>query len=78
MFVKKRKDSTDPRLRSLLQKAVRRGHSAVVQNTARRLDAARDRTWLRSRAVVITFEECWPLAQQLSISTPFDSRLAAF
>ena len=78
MFVKQRKDSTDPRLRSLLQKAVRRGHSGVVESTARRLDAARDKAWLRSRAVVITFEECWPLAQQLSISTQFDSRLAAF
>lgn len=78
MFVKKRKDSTDPRLRSLLQKAVRRGYSGVVESTARRLDAARDKAWLRSRAVVITFEESWPLAQQLSITTQFDSRLAAF
>jgi hypothetical protein len=78
MFAKQRKDSTDPRLRSLLQKAVRRGHSDVVESTARHLDAARDKTWLRSRAVVITFEECWPMAQHLSISTHFDSRLAAF
>lgn len=78
MFVKKRKDSTDPRVRSLLQKAVRRGHSETVQRAACHLQAAGDKTWLRSRAVVITFEECWPMAQHLAITTRFESRLTAF
>jgi hypothetical protein len=78
MFVKQRKASTDPRLRSLIQKAVRRGHSSVVESTARKLHAIRDVVWLRSRAAVITFEECWPAAQHLSIGAQFESRLAAF
>lgn len=74
MFLKKRKESTDPRLRSLLQKAARRGYPQVVALAARRLDEAGDRTWLRSRAVVITFEECWPLAAKLVLSRDPDTR----
>lgn len=77
MFVKQYKESTDPRLRSLLQKAVRRGHSKVVESTAHHLNAIGDKTWLRSRAVVITFEECWPMAQHLSINKDFDSKLVS-
>ena len=77
MFVKQYKTSTDPRLRSLLQKAVRRGHSKVVESTADHLNTIGDKTWLRSRTVVITFEECWPMAQHLSISKHFDSKLMA-
>lgn len=67
MFLKQRKASTDPRLRSLLQKAVRRGYVDIVDATARRLFILGDKTWLRSRAVVITFEECWPLAERLAL-----------
>jgi len=68
MFLKPPKPSTDPRLRSLLQKAVRRGFTDVVDRTFLRLDQTGNQTWLRSRAIVITFEECWPLAASLSIS----------
>lgn len=77
MFLKQRKSSTDPRLRSLLQKAARRGYTQVVDLVARRLDDIGDRTWLRSRAVVITFEECWPLAARLSLSREPETRRAA-
>ncbi len=77
MFVKQYKESTDPRLRSLLQKAARRGYSDIAESTASYLNATGDKTWLRSRAVVITFEECWPMAQYLSLSTKFDSKLSA-
>jgi len=77
MFLKPRKGTTDPRLRSLLQKAVRRGDARVAELTARQLDAAGDRTWLRSRAVVITFEECWPRAQSLNLSKEPETRVAA-
>lgn len=77
MFLKPRKDSTDPRLRSLLQKAVRRGFTKVADATARKLDALGDRTWLRSRAVVITFEECWPMGQFLAITREPESRFGA-
>ena len=75
MFLKPRKPSTDPRLRSLLQKAVRRGFVTVVQLVAVRLDAIGDTTWLRSRTVVITCEECWPVAACLSIDRDLRSKL---
>ncbi len=75
MFLKPRKTSTDPRLRSLLQKAVRRGFVPVVERVAARLDAIGDTAWLRSRTVVITCEECWPLAASLSIDRHFRSKL---
>jgi hypothetical protein len=68
MFLKKIKSTTDPRLRSLLQKAVRRGADDVVKETIRNLIALGDQTWLRSRAAVITFEESWPLAQYLVLT----------
>jgi len=68
MFLKKPSASTDPRLRSLLQKAVRRGADHLVQATTRTLIYKGDTTWLRSRTVVITFEEAWPLAQNLVLT----------
>ncbi|MFB3917463.1 MAG: hypothetical protein ACE14M_12085 [Terriglobales bacterium] len=75
MFLKPRKTSTDPRLRSLLQKAVRRGSVQVVERVAARLDAIGDTAWLRSRTVVITCEECWPLAASLPIDRHLRSKL---
>jgi hypothetical protein len=77
MFLKPRKASTDPRLRSLLQKAVRRGFARVVEQVARRLEAIGDTTWLRSRTVVITFEEVWPLGGKLEVVREFMSKLDA-
>lgn len=68
MYLKKPKASTDPRLRSLLQKAVRRGADCIVEAAIRNIIALGDRAWLRSRAVVITFEESWPLAQSLVLT----------
>lgn len=75
MFLKKRKASTDQRLRSLLQKATRRGFAELVRRVALRLAAVGDSTWLRSRAIVITFEECWPHAASLSINRELSSKL---
>ena len=68
MFLKTPKASTDQRVRSLLQKAARRGYADVVELALTRLDRSGDKTWLRSRTVVITFEECWPLAAALSVT----------
>ncbi|MCP3145004.1 hypothetical protein LXT23_47535 [Pyxidicoccus sp. QH1ED-7-1] len=68
MFLKAPKASTDPRVRSLLQKAARRGYTGVVDRALARLELNGDKTWVRSRAVVITFEECWPLASSLVIN----------
>lgn len=74
MFLKSPKASTDPRVRSLLQKAARRGFTDVVDKALVRLDKSGDKTWLRSRAIIITFEECWPLAKSLSISREISSK----
>jgi hypothetical protein len=67
MFLKPRKESTDQRVRSLLQKAVRRGFTKITDYAITRLEANGDNSWLRSRAIVITFEECWPLAESLFV-----------
>jgi hypothetical protein len=74
MFLKTPKASTDQRVRSLLQKAARRGYTQVVDLALARLDRSGDKTWLRSRAIVITFEECWPLAASLSIDRDLSSK----
>ena len=47
--------------RSLLQKAVRRGCKDLVEATTRHLAEIGDYDWVRKRAAVITYEECWPL-----------------
>lgn len=76
MFLKPPKASTDQRVRSLLQKAVRRGYTQVVERALVRLYASRDKTWLRSRTIVITFEECWP-SGSLSIDRELSSKRTA-
>src|SRR3954464_12380419 len=77
MFLKRPKASTDQRVRSLLQKAARRGAVEVVDHAISRLDASGDGTWLRSRSVVITFEECWPLAAALLIDRELSTKRGA-
>lgn len=77
MYLKKPKASTDPRLRSLLQKAVRRGADCIVEAAIHKLIALGDRAWLRSRTVVITFEESWPLAQSLALTKDQHTKQAA-
>lgn len=77
MFLKTPRASTDQRVRSLLQKAARRGYAQIVELALARLDRSGDKTWLRSRAVVITFEECWPLAASLSIDRELSSKRTA-
>lgn len=77
MFLKRPRSSTDQRLRSLLQKAARRGYPKVVELALARLDAAGDKNWLRSRTVVITFEESWPLAASLSVTPDLSSKRIA-
>lgn len=61
----------------MLQKAARRGNGDVVQFASARLDANGDKSWLRSRAIVITFEECWPLAAELWIDRELSSKQSA-
>ena len=61
----------------MLQKAVRRGFTQIVDQALVRLETSGDKTWLRSRAIVITFEECWPLAESLFIDRDSSSKRRA-
>ncbi len=73
MFLKKRKVSTDPQLRSLVQKAVRRGYAEVARDALLLLQRVGDDRWIRSRCVVLAAEECWPILGDLEIkSTPLE------
>lgn len=53
-------------LRSLLQKAVRRGNKELVQKVVLYLFSIQDHDWLRKRLAVIVFEECWTFANKLN------------
>ena len=76
MFLKKRKQSTDPQLRSLVQKAVRRGFSSVAKDALLCLEALGDRSWIRSRSAVIAAEECWPLLSELEPKSTIAARIS--
>jgi len=72
------KSSIDLRYRSLLQKAVRRGAVELLFTTCALLESLgpKARTWLKKRAVVITFEENWPLGCELVFNKSFPSKVA--
>lgn len=61
--------------RSLLQKAVRRGNEAVVEKVIKYLFSVGDEAWLKKRLFVITYEECWPLGNTLSLTNLFEEYL---
>jgi len=65
--------------RSLLQKAVRRGHADLVLTTSAVLESlsSREKNWYRTRTAIITFEECWPLGSELLFNRKFHSKVAA-
>jgi hypothetical protein len=69
----------DDRFRSLLQKAVRRGHAQLVFTVSSLLESVgpKEKNWLRKRAVIITLEECWPLGAELLFNKRFHSKVAA-
>ena len=69
----------DAHYRSLLQKAVRRGNVDLVITVSALLEAisVKARAWFRTRAAVITFEECWPLGTDLIFNRRFHSKVAA-
>ena len=62
-----------PLLRSLLQKAVRRGDAQLASTVACRLAEWGDSGWLKTRAGVIAFEECWPYGAKLLNHEPLVS-----
>ncbi|UCF91149.1 MAG: hypothetical protein JSW39_23195 [Desulfobacterales bacterium] len=70
---------TEAHYRSLLQKAVRRGNTQLVFTTSALLESlsARRENWLRTRAAIITFEECWPLGRELVFNRKLHSKVAA-
>lgn len=78
-FMVRDETDTHARYRSLLQKAVRRGNDALVIATCALLESlgSREKSWVRERAAVITFEECWPLGGALVFNKRFHSKVAA-
>lgn len=54
-----------PLLRSLIQKSVRRGDIQLVEMVACKLAEQGDSEWLRTRAGIIAFEECWPYGEKI-------------
>jgi hypothetical protein len=73
------KRHSDPRYRSLLQKAVRRGNVELVLTTSALLEdfGPKEKKWFGERTAVITFEECWPLGTDLIFNKRFHSKVAA-
>lgn len=69
----------EAKYRSLLQKAVRRGHADLVLTTSALLESlnSRGKNWYRTRTAIITFEECWPLGSELIFNRKFHSKVAA-
>jgi len=69
----------DARYRSLLQKAVRRGHQDLIYTTSALLESsnAKNKDWYRTRAAIIAFEECWPFGSKLNFNRKFHSKVAA-
>jgi len=69
----------DPLSRSLLQKAVRRGYADLVVTACAMLESKgpKEKNWVRKRAVVITFETCYPVAANLVFNQRYHSKVAA-
>lgn len=55
-----------PILRSLLQKAVRRGNKELIERIIKYLFSIQDHDWLRKRLGVMVFEESWAYANKLN------------
>jgi hypothetical protein len=70
---------SDPRYRSLLHKAVRRGNVDLVLTTSALLQSlgSKESRWYTGRAAILTFEECWPLGAELVFKRPYHSKVAA-
>lgn len=68
-----RRAEVRPLLRSLLQKAVRRGDAQLAEIVACRLAERGDSAWLKTRTGVIAFEECWPYGSKLLNHPPLVS-----
>ncbi len=67
--MRKPNPQTHQACRSLLQKAVRRGNTVLTHKIAHHLHSIGDTDWLKTRTAIITFEECWPLGVNLSLTS---------
>ena len=71
--------AVDDRYRSLLQKAVRRGHPELVSTISALIENLNihSRGWFEKRAAFIVFSECWPLGCEMLFTKRFPSKVAA-
>jgi hypothetical protein len=78
-MVTKARSAVDDRYRSLLQKAVRRGHSELVYTVSALIESLdlHSKAWFEARAAAIIFGECWPLGGQMGLTKRFSSWVAA-
>ncbi len=72
-------DQIDPRYRSLLQKAARRGHVNLVLTISTHigLSGPTVKRWFTQQTTVTTFRVCWPLVLELNFTRRFSSKVAA-
>jgi hypothetical protein len=71
--------AVDDRFRSLLQKAVRRGHPELICTISALIENLNihSRAWFEKRAAFIVFSECWPLGREMVFTKRFPSKVAA-
>jgi hypothetical protein len=71
--------SVDDRYRSLLQKAVRRGHPELVYTISALIEhqGVHSPSWFEKRAAVIVLGECWPLGREMAFTRGIHSKVAA-
>jgi len=71
--------AVDDRFRSLLQKAVRRGHAELICTISALIENLNihSRAWFEKRAAFIVFSECWPLGREMVFTKRFSSKVAA-
>jgi hypothetical protein len=71
--------AVDERFRSLLQKAVRRGHTELVTTVCALIDSQGPQPleWFEKRTAAIVFAECWPLGAELRAPRGVPGHVAA-
>jgi hypothetical protein len=75
----KDRSAVDDRYRSLLQKAVRRGHPELVYTTSALIEnlGLHSHAWFEKRTAFIVFSECWPFGREMVFTKRFYSKVAA-
>lgn len=69
----------DDRYRSILQKAVRRGHTELVYTVSALIESLgpHSSAWFEKRTAAIVLSECWPLGREMVFTKGFHSKVAA-